>query len=89
MKNFLVELYEDHGCGVFLIAIILVLALTFGLMCANAAILMVCWNFAVAAAMSICAPIGFWQAFVLNLAVSFLFGKGFLGIVTAKKSEDD
>lgn len=88
MKDFLVELYEDRGCGVFLAVIILALALVFGLMCANAALLMVCWNFAVVAAVSVCAPIGFWQAFVLGLAVAFLFGRGFLKMLGSSKNDD-
>ena len=88
MKDFLVEFYEDHGCCAFLVVIILALALVFGLMCANAALLMVCWNFAVIAAVSVCAPIGFWQAFVLGLAVAFLFGGGFLKMLGSSKNND-
>lgn len=88
MKDFLVELYEERGCGAFLVVVILALALVFGLMCANAALLMVCWNFAVVAAVSVCAPIGFWQAFVLGLAVAFLFGRGFLKMLGSSKSND-
>lgn len=88
MKDYLVGFYEDHGCCAFLVVIILALALVFGLMCANAALLMVCWNFAVIAAVSVCAPIGFWQAFVLILALAFLLGKGFLKMLGSSKNDD-
>lgn len=81
MKKILMNIYEDHGCLAWIIALILVFALAFGLLCANAALLVVCWNFAVVAAVSVCAPIGFWQALVLILAVSFLFGRGFMKIL--------
>ena len=68
------NIYEEHGLAVLIICIILALALGFGLMCASAALFMVCWNFAVVAAIPICAPISFWVAFVFILAMDFLTG---------------
>lgn len=88
MRDFLTNIYEDHGCLGYIIAVIIMLALVFGILCANAALLVVCWNFAVVAAVSVCVPIGFWQALVLILAVSFLFGGGFLKIFISSKNND-
>ena len=88
MRDFLTNIYEDHGCLAYIIAVILVLALLFGVLCANAALLMVCWNFAAVAAVSVCAPIGFWQSLVLILAMGFLFGGGLLKIFISSKNND-
>ena len=88
MKNALTNVYENYGCLALILVVFLALALVFGGLCANAALLMVCWNFAVVAAVSVCAPIGFWQALVLILALAFLCGKGFLSMLTTSKNED-
>lgn len=88
MKNALTNVYENYGCLACIVVIILAFGLMFGLLCANAALLMVCWNFAVVAAVSVCAPIGFWQALVLILALAFLFGKGFMSMFASSHNDD-
>lgn len=48
-----------------LLAIVIGMGLVFGLMCANAAMLMVFWNATAAAIIGVCTPISFWQAFLV------------------------
>ena len=76
MFNFIVnvarESYEEHGVATAIISCIIAIGIAFGSLCGVAALLMVCWNFAVVSAITVCAPIGFWKAVVLILAVNFL-----------------
>ena len=68
----LIDAYYEHGTIVAIIVAILYLGIIFGIMCGLAALLMVCWNFAVVAAIPICAPMTFWVAFVFGLAIYFV-----------------
>lgn len=61
MKEKLVSAYEDYGCGVFLLCVLLVLALAFGVLCFEGWLLMLVWNYAVVAIFN-APPIGFWIA---------------------------
>lgn len=68
----IINAYDEHGIMFAIIITILWLGLVFGIMCGLAALLMVCWNFAVVAAIPICAPMTFWVAFVFGLAICFI-----------------
>ena len=69
MKNYL----KDLSIPQMIFVIIIAIALGFGILCATSALLMVLWNFAVVGAIMVCAPIGFWEAMCLQLAMWFLF----------------
>lgn len=70
MKERLVGMYEDYGCGVFLLGCLLVLAIAFGVFCFEGWLLMLVWNYAIVAVFN-APPIGFWIAvcfvWILNL----------------------
>lgn len=85
--NKVVDFYYDHGIIAAILLVLLYLGVTFGLMCAFAALFMVCWNFAVVAAIAVCAPIPFWVAFVLCLAVRMACI--FCNLMTAKVKTED
>lgn len=76
MFNFIInstrDSYEEHGVATAIIGCIIAIGVAFGCLCGVAALLMVCWNFAVVSAITVCSPIGFWKAVVLILAVNFL-----------------
>lgn len=57
MKERLVGLYDNYGCGMFLLGILLVLAIFFGMYCLEGWLLMVVWNFV---------AVGYWSAPVLG-----------------------
>ena len=77
MTNFVLKTtrkcYDDSGIGAAILAIILCLAIVFGILCGISALFMVCWNGAVVPAISVCNPMGFWQAMVFIFAGDFFF----------------
>lgn len=85
--NKVVDFYYDHGIIVAILLVLLSLGATFGLMCAFAALFMVCWNFAVVAAIAVCTPIPFWVAFVFCLAIRM--ARIFCNLITAKVKTED
>lgn len=85
--NKLANLYYDHGIIAAILFVILYLGVTFGLMCAFAALFMVCWNFAVVAAIAVCTPIPFWVAFVFCLAIRIV--RIFCNLMTVKVKTED
>lgn len=85
--NKLVSLYYDHGVIAAILFVLLCLGATFGLMCAFAALFMVCWNFAVVAAIAVCTPIPFWVAFVFCLAIRMV--RIFCNLMTVKVKIND
>lgn len=80
--NKFVNFYYDHGFIATILIVLLSLGATFGLMCAFAALFMVCWNFAVVAAIAVCTPIPFWVAFVFCLAIRM--ARIFCNLMTVK-----
>lgn len=64
MKDKLVDVYEECGCGVLLLCILLVLAIAFGILCFEGWLLMLVWNYAIVAVFN-APPIGFWIAVCL------------------------
>ena len=85
--NKIVNLYYNHGIIATILLVLLYLGVTFGLMCAFAALFMVCWNFAVVAAIAVCTPITFWVAFVLCLAIRM--AHIFCNLMTVKVKTED
>ena len=83
----LIDAYYEHGIIVAIIVAILYLGIIFGIMCGFAALLMVCWNFAVVAAIPICAPMTFWVAFVFGLAIYFV--RKFCGMLSVDVKIND
>lgn len=79
MNKFLSNTYEDYGCGIFLLACILVIALAFGLFCLNAWLVMLLWNAVVCSIWVALPSITFWQSFGLILIVRLIFGGFKLG----------
>ena len=79
MKNFLNSIYDDHGCGAYVLACILVLALAFGLWCLGAWFVMLLWNAVICGLWVVAPALTFWKAFGLMLLVRLLFGGFKLG----------
>jgi len=69
------EHLSEQPWWVILIEVVLVLGIIFGCLCADAAILMLLWNYAAVAALAVATPIGFWQAVCLVLIFIILFGR--------------
>ena len=85
--NKFINLYYSHGIIAAILCVLLSLGATFGLMCAFAALFMVCWNFAVVAAIAVCTPITFWVAFVFCLAIRM--AHIFCNLMTIKVNRED
>ena len=77
MKNWLEDVIDDHGvamgCLAILLAVVLVLGITFGSLCLEAWLVMLLWNW-LAVEIFAFATIGFWQAFGILLICNILFG---------------
>ena len=73
MKDRLVGLYEDYGCGMLLLGILLVLAIAFGVYCLEGWLLMLVWNYVAAVYFS--APIlGYWAWVGIAVILTWLCG---------------
>ena len=59
------EFFEDYDWWVAVLSIVIFVILLVSGICACAAVFMVLWNYAVVAALTIAAPIGFWHALCL------------------------
>ncbi len=65
---------EDWGCGTWLLCIILVLAIVFGLLCLEAWLVMFLWNAVIPLLWATAPTLGFWAAMGLMLLCNILFG---------------
>ena len=65
---------EGWGCGAWLLAIVLILALTFGLLCLEAWLVMLLWNAVVPLLWATAPELGFWATVGLMLLCNILFG---------------
>ena len=73
MKDRLVGLYEDYGCGMLLLGILLVLAIAFGVYCLEGWLLMLVWNYVAVVYFS--APIlGYWSWVGIAVILTWLCG---------------
>lgn len=82
------DAWEDYSTGVAILAIIGIVigafALSFGMMCLQAWLVMLLWNW-VAVGLFGAPALGFWMAFGLRLLCSLLFKSK---VTVNKKSED-
>lgn len=74
----------DLGCGGLILAVLLIFALAFGIMCFEAWIAMLIWNYVVVALFTTLPIIGFWQMFLILMLISIVFG----GLKTVIKTRD-
>lgn len=58
----------------WIIAIIIILGIVFGLLCLESWLIMLLWNATLSAIFSGAMPIGFWQAVLINILGFLLFG---------------
>jgi hypothetical protein len=65
---------EDWGCGAWLLAIVLILAIVFGGLCLEAWIVMLLWNAVVPLLWATAPTLGFWATMGLMLLWNILFG---------------
>ena len=71
MKEKLVGVYEDYGCLLFIVCIILCLGLVFGIYCLEGWIFMLLWNWLAVSLFS--APaLGYWVCVGIVFALNFL-----------------
>ena len=65
---------SDLGCGGLILVILLIFALAFGMMCFEAWIAMLIWNYVVVALFATLPIVGFWQAFLILMLINIVFG---------------
>lgn len=73
MKDKLTEIFEDYGCLVLIIALVIVLALAFGVLCFEGWLLMLLWE-AVLVPLFGWSALTFWQSVGILLICNILFG---------------
>jgi hypothetical protein len=67
------ENWHNYSIGEKIIAVILILAIAFGIICFGSWIVMLLWNATLSAIFGI-STISFWQAMGIKLLINFLFG---------------
>lgn len=65
---------EGWGCGAWTLAIVLILALIFALLCLEAWLVMLLWNAVIPLLWATAPELGFWAAMGLMLLCHLLFG---------------
>lgn len=75
---------SDLGCGGLILVVLLIIALAFGIMCFEAWIAMLIWNYVVVALFVALPIIGFWQMFLILMLINIVFG----GLKTVVKTKD-
>jgi hypothetical protein len=65
---------EGWGCGAWILAIVFILALAFGLLCLEAWFVMLLWNAVIPLLWATAPELGFWAAMGLMLLCNLLFG---------------
>ena len=79
-KNSFNNLTKEHGIGyatvVYIIAILFVLGICFGLMCLEAWLAMALWNAIIPQVFITIGPITFWQMFGLDLLLALILPGG-------------
>jgi hypothetical protein len=84
MKNSYKDSFDGFGCGALIIILIMALALAFGIMCFEAWIAMLIWNYVVVALFATLPIIGFWQMFLILMLINIVFG----GLKTVVRTRD-
>lgn len=64
---------DSWGCGAWILAIVLILALAFGLLCFEAWLVMLLWNAVIPLLWATAPELGFWAAMGLKLLCNLLF----------------
>lgn len=65
---------RDWGCGAWVLAIVLILALIFGLLCLESLFVMLLWNAVIPLIWATAPELGFWTAMGLLVLCNILFG---------------
>lgn len=65
---------EGWGCGAWTLAIVLILAFAFGILCLEALLVMLLWNAVIPLLWATAPTLGFWAAMGLILLCNILFG---------------
>ena len=65
---------EKWGCIGWILAIIIILAIAFGLLCFEAWLVMLLWNAVISLLWATAPELGFWAAMGLMLLCNLLFG---------------
>lgn len=66
---------KGWGCGAWILAFVLILALAFGVLCLEAWLVMLLWNAVIPLIWATASTLGFWTAMGLILLCNILFGK--------------
>lgn len=75
---------SDIGCGGLILIFLLILAIAFGIMCFEAWIAMLIWNFVVVALFTTLPIVGFWQMFLILMLINIVLG----GLKTVVRTRD-
>jgi hypothetical protein len=75
---------SDVGCGSLILVFLLILAIAFSIMCFEAWIAMLIWNFVVVALFTALPIVGFWQMFLILMLINIVLG----GLRTVVKTRD-
>lgn len=73
MFDFFGDVYSDHGGFALVGAILLILAVVFGLLCLETWLAMALWNGCAAPAVVVLNEVGFWQMWGITLLCNILF----------------
>ena len=65
---------EGWGCGAWLLALVLILAIVFACLCFEAWLVMLLWNAVIPLLWATAPELGFWAAMGLMLLCNLLFG---------------
>lgn len=91
-KNSFSNLTKEHGIGyatvVYIITIIFVLAICFGLMCLEAWWAMALWNAIIPQVFITVGPITFWQMFGLDMLLALILPGGIVSSAIKAANKD-
>lgn len=73
MLDFFDDMGSDYGAVGVIIAVILILALVFGLICLETWLAMALWNGCAVPAVAVLNEVGFWQMWGITLLCNILF----------------
>ena len=73
MFDFFEDVNRDHGCLGMIIAVVLMLAVVFGILCLETWLAMALWNGCAVPAVIVLNEVGFWQMWGITLLCNILF----------------
>jgi hypothetical protein len=73
MFDFFGDVYSDHGWFGLVGAIVLILAVVFGILCLETWLAMALWNGCAVPAVAVLNEVGFWQMWGITLLCNILF----------------